>query len=112
MDQLNITGLSVSTKIGAYAWEQRINQRLLIDITLSLDVSNCLDDLDKTIDYAALCQKVTAFVESKSFVLIETVAEEVAQLIKESYLIEHVTIRVSKPHAVKNANNVSITVIR
>lgn len=112
MDQLNITGLSVSTKIGAYTWEQRINQRLLIDITLSLDLSNCQDNLEKTIDYAALCKKVTDFVESKSFVLIETVAEEVIGLIKENYALEQVIIRVSKPHAVKNANNISISLTR
>lgn len=58
MDTLNIKALNVSTKIGVYAWEQRINQQLLIDISADLDFKDCQDDLNnKTIDYAALCEQ-------------------------------------------------------
>ncbi len=67
MDIININALSVSTKIGIYAWEQQINQQLLIDISLHTDLSACEDKIEKTVDYAALCEMVTQFVESISF---------------------------------------------
>ncbi|KTC83621.1 dihydroneopterin aldolase [Legionella cincinnatiensis] len=112
MDTLNIKALNVSTKIGVYDWEQRINQSLLIDISIDTDFSDCGEDLTKTIDYAALCEQVTLYVESKSFQLIETVANEVANLIKEQFKITHLTIGVSKPHAIKNAANIQVIVRR
>jgi dihydroneopterin aldolase len=112
LDTLNIKALNVSTKIGVYAWEQRINQQLLIDISMNADFSACHDDINKTIDYAILCDTVTRFVESKSFQLIETVANEVAGLIQQQFNVPQVTVSVSKPHAVKNAANIQVIVTR
>jgi len=112
MDKLDITALSVNTKIGVHAWEQRIEQRLLIDITIPQDVSHCQDKLVNTIDYEKLCQQVTSYVESNQFALIETVADSVAILIKDEFAVNQLTVRVAKPHAIKNAGNVAITVER
>ena len=112
MDQLTISSLSVFTKIGVHKWEQAINQRLLIDITVPTDVSHCHDDLTNTIDYDKLCQLVTTYVESNQFALIETVADQVAQLIKNEFAIQSLTVQVAKPQAIKNAANVAITVNR
>lgn len=95
-----------------YAWEQRIIQQLKLDITIPVDLSNCQDTIANTIDYDDLCQRVTTFVESNAFALIETVAEKVAALLKDVFSIHQLTISVSKPHAVKNAGNIRITIKR
>ncbi len=112
LDTLNIKALNVSTKIGVYAWEQRINQQLLIDISIDTDFRACQEDLTKTIDYEALCNSVTLYVESKSFQLIETVANEVADLIKKQFKVSQITVGISKPHAIKNAANIQVVVRR
>jgi dihydroneopterin aldolase len=112
LDTLHIKALNVSTIIGVYAWEQRINQQLLIDISLNTDFTQCEDDLDKTIDYAVLCETVTQFVESNTFQLIETVANEVAHLILKQFKVDQITVAVSKPHAVKNAGTIQVVVQR
>lgn len=112
MDSLIIQSLSVQTQIGVYAWEQKIKQQLLIDITILSDFRACKDELSDTLDYDALCKQVTLFVESRSFQLIEYVANSVAQLIKEAFGIEQVTVSVAKPHAVKNAGMIKVSVTR
>jgi dihydroneopterin aldolase len=112
MDTLNIRALNVSTKIGVYAWEQRINQRLLIDISIDTDFSACQDDLSKTIDYEALCKNVIHYIESKSFQLIETVAREVADLIQQKFNVIQLTVGVSKPNAIKQAENIQVIIRR
>ncbi|MDI9817935.1 MULTISPECIES: dihydroneopterin aldolase [unclassified Legionella] len=112
MDTLQITGLSIQTHIGVHAWEQKILQPLLIDITIPGDFSACQDDIANTIDYDKLCQQVTAYVEVNSFRLIETVAEQLAQLIKSAFNVQQITISVSKPHAIKNAANIRVTITR
>jgi len=112
MDMLHISGLSIMTHIGVHAWEQRILQQLLLDIHIPTDLTTCNNQLDNTIDYDQLSQQVTAFIESTPHTLIETVAESVAQYIKTEFHVNEVTISVSKPHAIKNASNVTVTITR
>ncbi len=112
VDSLQIKALAVATRIGVYQWEQQISQRLLLDITIPTDLSGCDDRLETTIDYDKLCQRVTHHVESNAFQLIETVANEVAQLIKTEFHLPQVTVSVSKPCAIKNAADVRVTVTR
>ena len=112
MDSLIIKELLVATKIGVYEWEQRIVQPLVIDIHIGGDFSRCQDLLENTIDYEALCRRVTQFVEAASFRLIESVANAVAALIKQEFYLEKVTVSVSKPQAIANAKNVQVVVER
>lgn len=112
MDLLRISNLRTMSRIGIHAWEQRILQPLCFDIEISIDVSNSQDELEKVIDYDQLCQSITNYVETHSFKLIETVAEKVAQLIKEEFHTNEVKVCVSKPHAIKNASNVSVIIQR
>lgn len=112
IDTLCISALTINTHIGVHAWEQRILQKLLLDIRIPIDLSTCNNNLKNTIDYDALCQCVTEFVESNAFTLIETVAEQVASLIKEAFNVSELTVSVSKPNAVKNAGNICVTIKR
>ena len=111
-DTLQITALSTKTHIGVHAWEQRILQQLLLDIRIHTDFRALNDQLEKTIDYDQLCQQVTTFVESNHFALIETVADQVAQLIKDSFHVPELSVSISKPHAIKNAGTICVTVHR
>ncbi len=112
MDMLHISALRIMTHIGVHAWEQRILQPLLLDIKIPVDLSTCNDTLANTIDYDTLSSRVTTLVESNAFILIETVAETVAEFIKKEFHIKELTLSVSKPNAIKNAGNVSITIER
>ncbi|MFY7697525.1 MAG: dihydroneopterin aldolase [Legionella sp.] len=112
MDNIEITGLRTNTRIGVHAWEQRILQRLLIDLSINHDLTNCADQLANTIDYDQLCQRIISFVENNSFQLIETVAEQIAQLVKDEFKVTALTVRVSKPDAIKQASNIAVTICR
>lgn len=112
MDSLHINGLNLATRIGVHDWEQRINQKLSVDIIIPADFSDCQDDISKTLDYDKLCQQVTNHIESNTFKLIETVAVSTALLIKETFQVKQVTVNVSKPHAVKNATNIMVSITR
>ncbi|MCH9757349.1 MAG: dihydroneopterin aldolase [Gammaproteobacteria bacterium] len=110
MDSLHIEGLRVETRIGVHAWEKKINQVLLLDLEIPMDFSTLDDTLEKTIDYDALCQHVTEFVTSNTFNLIETVAKQVIASIQTTFNIKDLTLRVSKPHAISNANNICVQI--
>lgn len=113
IDTLTISALQIKARIGVYAWEQHIMQPLLLDLVIPLDLQSCHDTLANTLDYADVCAGITDLVESKSFTLIETVAEEVAAFVKTKYpLVSTLKISVSKPKAVKNAGNITVTLER
>ncbi|MDF1684669.1 MAG: dihydroneopterin aldolase [Legionellaceae bacterium] len=115
MNLLRIEALRTTTRIGVHAWEQSIDQVLLLDIDIPLSsekLEQANDAIENTLDYDALCQHVTNLVESSAFKLIETVALRVISSIQSNFGVQAITVRVSKPHAIANANNISITMTR
>jgi dihydroneopterin aldolase len=112
-DSLHISKLAISTKIGVHAWEQRIHQKLFISMDIPLDLRDFDENIANTIDYDAICRTVTEFVESRSFQWIETVANTVANLLKDQFqLTQTITVTVSKPHAIANAEDIFVKVCR
>ncbi len=112
MDTLSISSLKIMTHIGIHDWEKKILQPLLLDINIPLDCAQVHDQLDNTIDYSLLCTEVSNFMTGKEFNLIETVAEEVAQLILEKFTVTSIKLSVSKPTAVPSASNITVTINR
>lgn len=112
MDSIQITGLRLSTHIGVYPFEQKIKQTLLVDMNIPWDMRDKKDQIDETLDYDLLCQTVKNDVEQRSFQLIETVANHIADLIKTQWNIPTLSVSVSKPHALNNVSNIRVTVQR
>ncbi|MCR9192185.1 MAG: dihydroneopterin aldolase [Gammaproteobacteria bacterium] len=107
-----MTDLKIATRIGVYAWEQRINQRLSFDLRIPIDLTYCDDNLDNTLDYAKLCEDITTFVSSNVFQLLETVASQVADMIQNTYAVKQLSLSVTKIGAVPNAGGIRIQLER
>lgn len=114
MDQVFIKGLAVNAVIGVYDWERTIRQRLVIDLDMGWDIAAAAagDDLSATLDYAAVSQRVTAFVEESSFQLVEALAERLAQLVLSEFSVPWLRLRVTKPGAVPAADGVGVLIER
>ncbi|WP_199609428.1 dihydroneopterin aldolase [Flocculibacter collagenilyticus] len=114
MDKVFITQLKTDTTIGVYDWEKKIKQSLYFDIEMLTDTSVAAknDDIKAAVNYAEVSEKVTKYVESRAFELIETVCEQLAQLILTSFNVQQVTIKVDKPGAVENAQSVGVEITR
>lgn len=111
-DWIQIHDLKILTRIGVYTWEQHIHQTLLVNIACLVDLSLPVAKLTESVDYAAISEAVTVFVSERSFELIETVAQQVADLVLEQFKVRQVRILVKKPHAIANASGVSVSLIR
>jgi len=98
---IEITKLRILSRIGLYDWEQRILQPLDIDLRLTIAENTFLD-------YADVAKKVTAFLQSETFDTLERVAETLVTLLKTSYAVSAVTIRVAKPFAIPGAQTVAV----
>ncbi|CAG9297841.1 dihydroneopterin aldolase [Celerinatantimonas diazotrophica] len=114
MDKVFIENLSILTTIGVYDWEKEIKQQLVLDLTMDWDnrLAAAEDDLRHALNYAGVSEAVTQLVQGQPYELIETVAEEVAQLILNQFAAARVEVTVRKPKAVANAGCVGVKIVR
>ena len=114
MDRLVIQGLQANTIIGVRAWERRVRQRLVIDLELPTDAARAAarDDVADALDYGTVSRRVVGFVEASAFALIETLAEQIAALVKREFAVNSVRVRLKKPGAIPTADFVAIEIER
>ncbi|MBS62361.1 dihydroneopterin aldolase [Salinisphaera sp.] len=114
MDTIFIEQLAVDAVIGVYDWERETTQRLFIDLDIGFSIRDAAadDDVDQTLDYQAVAERVHAFASASRYHLIETLAEEIARLLLTDFEAFKATVRISKPGAVPQAANVGVRVTR
>ena len=113
-DLILIEGLAVETVIGVFDWERQIKQRLLIDLALNTDIAKAAgtDDLQHTLDYKAVSDAVIAFAENSDYQLIESLAEDLAAMIRKDFSVAGLSLKISKPAALPQVNNVAVKISR
>jgi len=114
MDKIYIRDLSVRTLIGTYEWEQEHKQDLIFNIELrsSLREAGIADDLDRTVNYKEVRDKIVKLAEDSSYKLIEALAESTAETCLEFEGIESVKITLDKPGALRYAKSVAVEIER
>ena len=113
-DIIYIRNLRVQAIIGIFGWERKVRQEVSIDLEISFDCKRAAktDAIESTIDYKAITKGIIAYVESSSFQLQESLAEGIASLVKEKYGVESLKLRVSKPGALRHADDVGVIIHR
>ena len=109
-----VRGLEVRTIIGINDWERRGEQVVCIDLERACDTSAAAadDDIDKAVNYRSVTKAVIAHVEKSSYLLVETLAEKLAALIRAEFGVPWVRIRVGKPGAVRHSREVGVVIER
>ncbi|WP_314869422.1 dihydroneopterin aldolase [Aggregatibacter kilianii] len=113
-DLIFIEGLTVFAQIGVYDWEQQIKQKLIFDVEMAWDTRQAAvaDDVKLTLNYAQVSEFIIDYVQSKPFLLIERVANEVAEQLQQRFKITWLRLKLSKPKAVAQASNVGVIIER
>ena len=80
-DTLFICGLELTASIGVSPEERATNQRLLLDMTLILDMHEAMihDAIEHTVDYAALSELLRQWTLDKPYKLIESLGNDLAE---------------------------------
>ncbi|MDP8955903.1 MAG: dihydroneopterin aldolase [Actinomycetota bacterium] len=94
---ISIRGIIASGRHGAKPGERDEAQEFLIDLEVEVDVGS--DDLDATADYRALADGARKTVEATSFVLLETLAQAVADEVAQQAHVRSLRVTVHKPSA-------------
>ena len=111
MDKIHIEELEVFALIGVYDWEREHQQRLIVDVELSADLSLAAqtDDVENTLNYALIAQGISDFAAKSQFKLIEALASHMADWLLQSFpMLKTVRLKLSKPDILANAKNVAV----
>ncbi len=114
MDTIFIHNLRIETIIGVFAWERKAKQAVLFDIDMATDVKRAAasDRIDDALDYKLIAKAIIQFVEASQFQLVETLAEQVAELITTNFEVPWLKLSVNKKGALRHADNVGVTIQR
>ncbi|MDG2087833.1 MAG: dihydroneopterin aldolase [Arenicellaceae bacterium] len=114
MDQICIQGIQLACVIGTHEWERRLKQKLILDLVLEQDLSTAghADQLEDSIDYAAVVDAVRGLAVESKFKLIEALAEAIAALILAEFSVTAVGVTVNKGAAVQGVKNISVVIRR
>jgi len=113
-DLIYIKDLRVQTIIGIFGWEREVKQEVSIDLEIEFDCKKAAknDAIEDTIDYKKITKGIIKFVEESEFQLQETLAEGIADLVKNKYKVDSLKLRVSKPGALRHAEDVGVIIYR
>ncbi len=114
MDIIRINNLRVQAIVGCNAHERTKVQPLRITVSIVFDTWNAAatDDLRNTINYDDLAKRITAMVEQSEFMLIETMAQHVADIVLMDERVLEVTVDIVKPEAMENADSAEVIITR
>jgi dihydroneopterin aldolase len=114
MDIIFVRDLRVDTIIGVYDWERQVKQTLAFDIEMATDIRKAAatDNIEFALNYHAVAQRVTSYVESSNSLLVETLAENIATLICNEFNVPWLRLSLSKPNAVLGAQSVGVIIER
>jgi FolB domain-containing protein len=98
VDKVFVRNLVVPCKVGVTQEERAKKQKVIVDIEVFCDLSEAgtKDDLNKSISYSEIQERITEFITKGDFKLLESVAEGVVTQILKNSLAFRVVVAVKK----------------
>ncbi|XOV84228.1 MAG: dihydroneopterin aldolase [bacterium] len=113
-DIVYIRNLVFDAIIGVLEHERRTTQPLCVSLELSVDTTPAAasENLSDTLDYAFLADAVEALAIREQCLLVETLAQKIADLALEQPEVAAVRVNVGKPQALHKAEQVGVEIYR
>lgn len=114
MDIIFINDLRLDMLIGVYDWERKVPQTVQLDLEIGIPDTGRprSDKIRETVDYSKVVARITSSLEANRFLLVERLAEHIAQLVMTEFKSPWVKVSVTKLAALKDVKRVGITIER
>ncbi|HZH71044.1 MAG TPA: FolB domain-containing protein [Mariniphaga sp.] len=115
MARIKVKNLLLRTYIGLKKEEQDNLQDVVINFEIDADVPDKAiheDAPDGIVNYRTVTKKIIALVQENRYNLLEVLTHKILDLIFEEDSVKWAKVEVDKPHALRFAESVSITMER
>jgi D-erythro-7,8-dihydroneopterin triphosphate epimerase len=111
MARIRIKDLRLRTFIGIKEEEILNRQDVLINLTILYPAAQAveLNQIDQALNYRTITKAVIGHVEGNRFALLERLTQELLDLVMSHSEVQYAEVEVDKPHALRFAESVSIT---
>jgi len=108
---INVTNLRLRTFIGFNPEGQEKQQDIVINAEIHYPANKlCLEDnVENALNYKDITKKVIKHVEDGRFLLLEKLVSDVVDLCSEHEWVSYAKVKIDKPHALRFADSVSLT---
>lgn len=108
---VTIKDLQAQATLGVFDWEKTAPRQIIYNVTLEVEAPKAAksDQIEDTVDYAAIEAALLTHATSQPFQLIEKLATESCDLLlRLDPRIKQVTVEIDKPGALRCAQSVSV----
>lgn len=114
MDIVYLHDLRIETVIGIYPWERKTRQTVVLDLEMGTDISKAAasDRVEDALDYKAVAKRLIAFVGDSNVHLVETLAEQIAELVLAEFDVRWCRLQLNKKGAVRGSRDVGVIIER
>lgn len=114
MDIVYIEGLEIETIIGIYDWERTTRQIVRLDLEMASDTAKAAasEDIEQALNYKSVAKRLIEFVGSSEFLLVETLAERIAEIVLTEFDVPWLRLKLGKPGAISGAKEVGVVIER
>jgi 7,8-dihydroneopterin aldolase/epimerase/oxygenase len=98
MDKIILQGMAFYAFHGVSQAERELGHRFEVDVEAGLSTrkAGLSDDINDTVNYQEIYEGIEEIIGSRSFLLLEALAEELAGRVLSNQLVETVVLRVKK----------------
>ena len=109
--RIHISNLRLRTFIGFNPEEKTKQQDIVVnaEIRYRADPAFVSDDEADALNYKSITKKMIHHIENGRFQLLEKLTADLLAIASESELVSFAEVRVDKPHALRFADSVSVT---
>jgi dihydroneopterin aldolase len=113
VDIIFLSDFRIEMLIGVYEWERRVPQTVQFDLEIGLPPKGRRSDrIGETIDYAKVVARIEQSVRENRFLLVEALAEHIAELVMGEFGSPWVKASVTKLGAIKSVKRLGVTIER
>ena len=111
MARIRVKDLRLRTYIGIKEEEINNKQDVLINLTILYPAVDAVEvnDIEHALNYRTITKAIIAHVEGNRFALLERLTQELLDIVMQHEQVRYAEVEVDKPHALRFAESVSIT---
>ena len=91
-----------------------MRQTIILDLDMGFDISKAAasDHIDDTLNYKAVSKRLIDFVSKSEFQLVESLAEQICNIILNEFNVSWVRLKLNKQGALSSARDVGVIIER
>lgn len=109
--RIRIKDLRLRTFIGINDDEVRNRQDVVVNVTILYPAVDAVqvNEIDHALNYRTVTKALISHVEENRFALLERLTQELLDIVMQHAEVQYAEVEVDKPHALRFAESVSIT---